>query len=123
MKKNLFKAVGSVLIVAAAVAAASPVYSRADDNPHKRGARDFAQPKVQVVAVATKADAPACGGCRNEYTTTVTQDSKLKTKMIALQNHLCTSCKTTVATLGPKSAPRDVMTHSCLAAGSGRCCN
>jgi hypothetical protein len=118
---NLIKAFGSLVIIAAAVAAASPSDVRADDNIHKRGARDFAQPTARVVIVEKKA-APACVACRNEYTPTVTQDSKLKTKTIVLRTHLCTSCKTLVAS-GPKSAPKETVTHSCLAAGNGKCCN
>ncbi len=111
---NLLKTVGVVLMVVAAVAAASPVYTRAGDIEIKCGGKDIIHPAVSLFAPAKiEAVKGTCMRCQTEMTATTTQEAKLKTRTVLVPTHLCTSCKTTLETVGPKAFRTTVVKHTC----------
>ena len=122
--RNLIKAIGSLLFVAAAIAAADPTYTRAGEVEIKRGGKDIRRPAVSLFASETKKPAAgmACGGCQSELKAVTTQDTKLRTKTLLVENHKCTTCKTTSGEVGPKGDRTTVTKHTCLAVASANCC-
>jgi hypothetical protein len=121
MNTRIFvKAISSIVIATAALAA----YASASEATIKPLRTDLNRPATIVTtAVAKPAAHIACNGCKNESTVVTTQDSKLRTKSLAVTNHKCASCQTTSTYVGSKANGEVLTKHSCLAVASGNCCN
>ena len=116
-----FSKISSLIIAASLLAAVS---SRAGDIVIKPLRY---QPPTQSQFVEKVAANPAvtCPACKEEFATTVTQDSKLKTKTILAASHACKECTTSIVRTGAQKATgKDVTQHKCgvLVAAVETCC-
>jgi hypothetical protein len=124
MKKNFVK-VSAILTVVAAVAASA---TWAGEVVIKRGALDLVKrpAKSQFATPAKTAPAMACVGCKPQFVPTRTQDAKLTTKTIFVEQHACKSCETTIKSVGyQKAARKDIAVHTCAGrlASATTCCS
>ena len=70
--------------------------------------------------------AMTCPACKPEIVSAVTQDAKLRTKTVLVENHACKACKTTIVRTGAQKATgKDVSQHTCggLLAAAETCCS
>ena len=116
MKTNLVKIiVGSTL--ALTIAAALVLSAQAADQV--KGAQLLLQPSQTTVAVENVA-APAmnCGACKSVLTeNTRIEKGHIKTVSIG-EKHLCSTCSTTISTVGVGKAAKNVANHTCAASGA-----
>lgn len=115
----------SLVLIVAAVAAFAPSL-KSGEVIIKRGARDLQSPSTPLfVEKATPVKAMVCPACKAEFASTVTQDSKLRTKTVLVENHACNSCKTAIVRTGAQKATvKDVSQHTCggMMATAETCC-
>lgn len=105
-------------------------------DPAVRGkhAAQVKKPAVVWSHVETLADAEAvmpgdsiamaCPKCKTISVTSVTQDTKTKTRLIAGDRHTCPGCASTITVVGDKAHNKQVVKHVCKACGdeSAFCC-
>lgn len=75
---------------------------------------------------ATTTVAMTCPACKPELVSAVTQDAKLRTKTVLVENHACKACKTTIVRTGAQKATgKDVSQHTCgsMLAAAETCCS
>jgi hypothetical protein len=111
-----FTKISSVFIVAAITAAFTAGLSNANDVGMKRGGLEYKGPQVSLFAKPDVSPVPAmkCASCKPEFVAVATQDTKLKTRSVVLEQHACKACSTTIARVGAQKATgKDVSQHSC----------
>jgi hypothetical protein len=123
-----FTKIGSLFVAGALVVSLTPDLSRAGDAGVKRGGLEYKGPEVSLFATSKTEVKPAitCAMCKPEFVAAVTQDTKLKTKTVVLEQHACKACATTFRRVGAQKATgKDVAQHSCagrLVAAVEACC-
>jgi hypothetical protein len=123
-----FTKIGSFLVASALAVSLAPGLSRAGDAGVKRGGFEYKGPSVSLFATPRTTAKPAitCEMCKPEFVPTMTQDTKLKTKTVLVEQHPCKGCATIIRSVGAQKATgKDISQHSCagrLVAAVEACC-
>jgi hypothetical protein len=126
--KRLINGIQAATIMTLSVMALGMINTNAADSGVK------GNPAYKWAAIETVADveavkpgdsiAMACAKCKTISVTTVTQDTKTKTKLLAGEKHLCPGCGSTITVVGDKAHNKQVVKHVCKVCGdeSAFCC-
>jgi hypothetical protein len=127
MKKTFSRAFRQAVLIA--IATGIGAFSGLGADAVGKATPPYVWPQVKTKAEADTVKpgdsiAMICSKCKTLTVTTVTQDTKTRSKLISGEKHLCPGCSSTITVVGSKAHNTEVIKHVCKACGenSAFCC-